>query len=46
LFVFGYYKSKITGQDPLRGALKVTFIGVIAAAAAFFVARMFDQLLS
>jgi VIT1/CCC1 family predicted Fe2+/Mn2+ transporter len=46
LFIFGYYKSKITGQDPLRGALKVTFIGVIAAAAAFFVARMFDQLLS
>ena len=46
LFIFGYYKSKITGQDPLRGALKVTFIGVIAAAAAFFVARMFDQILS
>lgn len=46
LFIFGYYKSKITGQDPLKGALKVTFIGVIAAAAAFFVARMFDQLLS
>ncbi len=46
LFVFGYYKSKVTGQNPLQGALKVTLIGVIAAAAAFFVARMFDQLLS
>ena len=40
LFVFGYFKSKVTGQPPLLGALKVMVIGVIAAAAAFGVARL------
>jgi VIT1/CCC1 family predicted Fe2+/Mn2+ transporter len=44
LFVFGYLKSKVTGQPPLRGALKVTAIGLIAAAAAYFVAIGFDGL--
>ena len=43
LFVFGYFKSKITGQPPLKGALKVTSIGLIAAAAAYFVAVGFDE---
>ncbi len=43
LFVFGYFKSKITGQPPLKGALKVTAIGLIAAAAAYFVAVGFDR---
>jgi len=41
LFIFGYFKSKVTGQPLLKGALKVTLIGVIAAAAAFFVAQLF-----
>jgi VIT1/CCC1 family predicted Fe2+/Mn2+ transporter len=41
LFVFGYFKSKATGQAPLFGALKVTLIGAVAAAAAFFVAKLF-----
>ena len=40
LFVFGYFKSKVTGQPPLKGALKVTMIGLIAAAAAFGIARL------
>jgi len=40
LLVFGYYKSKATGQPPLKGALQTTLIGVIAAAAAYFVARL------
>ncbi len=40
LFIFGYFKSKLTGQPPLKGALKVTAIGVIAAAAAFSVAKL------
>jgi vacuolar iron transporter family protein len=40
LFVFGYLKSKVTGQPPFAGALKVTLIGTLAAAAAFFVAKM------
>jgi VIT1/CCC1 family predicted Fe2+/Mn2+ transporter len=40
LFVFGYFKSKMTGQNPWRGALKVTGIGLIAAAAAFGIAKL------
>ncbi len=42
LFIFGYFKSKVTGQAPIKGALKVTLIGVLAAAAAFGVAKFFD----
>jgi vacuolar iron transporter family protein len=41
LFVFGYLKSRATGQPPLSGAIKVTLIGAAAAAAAFLVARSF-----
>lgn len=41
LFVFGYFKSKVTGQAPILGALKVTVIGLVAAAAAFGVAKLF-----
>jgi VIT1/CCC1 family predicted Fe2+/Mn2+ transporter len=44
LFLFGYFKSKATGQPPLKGALKVTFIGIIAASAAFLVAKIFNSL--
>lgn len=40
LFVFGWFKSKATGQPLFSGALKVTFIGAIAATAAFFVAKL------
>ncbi len=39
LFVFGYFKSKATGQPLLSGALKVMLIGAVAAAAAYGVAR-------
>jgi vacuolar iron transporter family protein len=45
LFVFGYFKSKVTGQPPLKGAFKVMMIGIAAAAAAFLVARLFNNLL-
>jgi predicted membrane protein (TIGR00267 family) len=41
LFVFGYFKSKATGQPVLMGALKVTAIGALAAAAAFAIAKLF-----
>ena len=41
LFVFGYFKSKATGVNPLQGALRVTIIGAVAAAAAFGVASLF-----
>ncbi|MEY2829020.1 MAG: hypothetical protein RIQ33_878 [Bacteroidota bacterium] len=42
LFIFGYFKSKATGQPLLMGALKVTAIGGLAAAAAFLVAKLFQ----
>lgn len=42
LFIFGYFKSKLTGVSPLSGALKVTMIGALAAGAAFGVASLFE----
>jgi VIT1/CCC1 family predicted Fe2+/Mn2+ transporter len=40
LFVFGFFKSKVTGQPPVQGALKVTMIGLLAAGAAFGIAKV------
>jgi vacuolar iron transporter family protein len=40
LFVFGYFKSRVTGVNPLNGALRVMFIGAIAAGCAFGIARL------
>ncbi|HTE02092.1 MAG TPA: VIT1/CCC1 transporter family protein [Mucilaginibacter sp.] len=40
LFVFGYFKSKVTGQPPFAGALKVLIIGTLAAVAAFVMAKL------
>ncbi len=40
LMIFGFLKSKVTGQNPWMGALKVTSIGVIAATAAYFIAKV------
>ena len=39
LFIFGYFKSKVTGQPPVAGAFKVLIIGALAAAAAFGMAK-------
>ncbi len=44
LFVFGYFKTKVTGQSPFKGALKVTAIGIAAAGAAYVVAKSFNHL--
>lgn len=41
LFIFGFFKSKITGIPVFSGALKVMLIGALAAAAAFGVALLF-----
>ena len=41
LFIFGYFKSKMTGVPVLSGALKVMLIGALAASAAFGVALLF-----
>jgi vacuolar iron transporter family protein len=42
LFIFGFFKSKITGINPWWGALRVTMIGALAAGAAFGVAKLFE----
>jgi VIT1/CCC1 family predicted Fe2+/Mn2+ transporter len=42
LFVFGYLKSKFTGQPPLSGAFKVVIIGTLAAGAAFLMAKLIN----
>jgi VIT1/CCC1 family predicted Fe2+/Mn2+ transporter len=40
LFIFGYFKSKLTGVHPLAGALRVMVIGALAAGCAFAVAKL------
>ncbi|MEJ7611301.1 MAG: VIT1/CCC1 transporter family protein [Ferruginibacter sp.] len=42
LFIFGFFKSRITGVNAWWGAIRVTMIGAIAAAAAFGVAKLFS----
>jgi VIT1/CCC1 family predicted Fe2+/Mn2+ transporter len=43
LFVFGFFKARVTGQNPWKGALKVMLIGSAAAAAAFTIAGLFKH---
>jgi VIT1/CCC1 family predicted Fe2+/Mn2+ transporter len=40
LFIFGYFKSKLTGVPPLKGGFKVVLIGALAAFAAYAIARL------
>lgn len=43
LFIFGYFKSKMTGVSPLAGALRVMVIGALAASCAFAVAKLIQR---
>lgn len=43
LFIFGFFKSKITGVNAWWGATRVMLIGAAAAAAAFGVAKLFES---
>ena len=43
LLIFGYLKSRLTGQPPIMGALKMAGVGALAAGAAFLVARQITQ---
>jgi vacuolar iron transporter family protein len=43
LFIFGFTKSKITGINPLVGAVRVMLIGALAAGAAFGIAKLFES---
>jgi VIT1/CCC1 family predicted Fe2+/Mn2+ transporter len=40
LLIFGAVKGQFTGASPLRGALQTAFVGSLAAAAAFGIARL------
>lgn len=40
LLVFGLIKSRLTGQPLLKGSLRVTLVGAVAASAAYLIARM------
>jgi VIT1/CCC1 family predicted Fe2+/Mn2+ transporter len=40
LFIFGYFKSKLTGVNPWSGAIRVMVIGALAAGCAFGIARL------
>jgi len=42
LFIFGFFKARMTGIHPFGGALRVMLIGALAAAAAFGVAKIFQ----
>ena len=39
LMIFGYFKSKVTGQPVIKGTIKVTVTGIVAAGAAFLLAK-------
>jgi len=41
LLTFGFFKAKVTGQNPWGGAIRVAVIGSAAATAAFFIAGLF-----
>jgi len=42
LFAFGYFKNKVIGQPPLWGAIRITAIGTLAAASAYYVAHLIN----
>lgn len=42
LYIFGYFKSKMTGVNPWSGGLKVMMIGAVAAAFAFGLAKLIE----
>ena len=44
LFVFGFLKSKATGQPPLMGAIRTMFIGALAAGVAFGLAKAIGKI--
>ncbi len=42
LMIFGYFKAKVTHQNPIKGALTVTLTGIAAASAAFGIAKLIN----
>lgn len=42
LFIFGFFKSRMTGVSPIWGGLRVMLIGAAAAGAAFGIAKLIE----
>ncbi len=42
LLIFGYFKARFTGQNTWKGALTVTLTGILAAGAAFGIAKLIN----
>lgn len=42
LFIFGFFKSKMTGVNPIMGAIRVMLIGAAAAGCAFGIAKLIE----
>lgn len=42
LTIFGFFKSRVIGQNPVKGALQTALIGALAAATAYVVASFFN----
>ncbi len=42
LYIFGFFKSKLTGVNPITGGLKIMLIGALAAGAAFIVTKLLE----
>jgi VIT1/CCC1 family predicted Fe2+/Mn2+ transporter len=42
VFVFGFFKARVTHQNPWKGAVTVTLTGILAAGAAFGIARLIN----
>jgi VIT1/CCC1 family predicted Fe2+/Mn2+ transporter len=40
LYIFGFFKSKITGVNPVTGGFKIMAIGALAAGTAFAIAKL------
>jgi VIT1/CCC1 family predicted Fe2+/Mn2+ transporter len=39
LLIFGYFKARLTGISPVKGALQTALVGGLAAATAFLIAK-------
>ena len=46
LFVVGMFKTKITGEKPLKGAIEMVIIGIIAFIISYSVGIMLDQFIA
>ncbi|KAF2305667.1 hypothetical protein GH714_007370 [Hevea brasiliensis] len=46
LLIFGFIKGHFTGEQPFKSAIQTAFIGAIASAAAYSIAKLFSKTMS